>query len=306
VNAVSDLVSILIPAYNAEKWIKETIKSASEQTWPNKEIIIVDDGSSDNTFRIAREFESPSVKVITQGNKGASAARNKALSLAQGDYIQWLDADDLLAPNKIFQQLKGDDRSRNSRILLSSSFGKFYFRIQKAKFNPNELWQDLEPIDYFLKKFGGNAWIANSAWLVSRRLTEFAGPWNENLSLNDDGEYFCRVAAVCEKIKFIKEAKSYYRQANIRSLSKNTSNKARISFYLSVKLSISHLRSLEDSERTIAACTKYLERWLYHFYPEKPSISPKGDEFLCEIVHKVNSLANELGLDLAGRWSCMS
>src|SRR5688500_18155135 len=98
---MSDLVSILIPAYNAERWIAATLQSALEQTWPAVEIIVVDDGSRDQTLAVARRFEGQSLKVVTQTNMGAAAARNTALGLAQGSYIQWLDADDLLAPDKI-------------------------------------------------------------------------------------------------------------------------------------------------------------------------------------------------------------
>lgn len=98
---MSDLVSIMIPAYNSEKWITHTINSALNQTYPRKEIIIVDDGSTDNTLSIAREFESRSLKVILQSQKGASRARNKALAVCQGDFIQYLEADDMLAPDKI-------------------------------------------------------------------------------------------------------------------------------------------------------------------------------------------------------------
>src|SRR5512138_2951718 len=99
------LVSILIPAYNSEQLIEESLRSALAQSWPNKEIIVVDDGSLDRTFEVAKRFESKTLKVVTQPNQGAAAARNKAFSLSQGDYIQWLDADDLLAPEKIASQL---------------------------------------------------------------------------------------------------------------------------------------------------------------------------------------------------------
>ena len=99
------LVSILIPAYNAEEWIADTIQSAIAQTWPRKEIIVVDDGSRDRTAEVARRFASKEVAVVSTENQGAAAARNHALQLSQGDYIQWLDADDLLAPDKIERQL---------------------------------------------------------------------------------------------------------------------------------------------------------------------------------------------------------
>src|SRR5580698_4662849 len=94
------LVSIIIPSYNSENHLAETIKSALSQTWVNKEIIIIDDGSTDSSVQIAKGFES-NVKVLVQKNKGASAARNAGLKEAKGDYIQFLDSDDLLSPDKI-------------------------------------------------------------------------------------------------------------------------------------------------------------------------------------------------------------
>src|SRR5438132_2627679 len=100
------LVSILIPAFNAERWIADTIESALGQTWQRKEIIVIDDGSTDQTLAIARQFACKAVSVTTQLNQGAAAARNKALSLSQGEYIQWLDSDDLLAPDKIAKQMQ--------------------------------------------------------------------------------------------------------------------------------------------------------------------------------------------------------
>ena len=86
------LVSILIPAYNAQKWIADTLRSALDQTWESKEIIVVDDGSTDRTLEVARRFEAQGVRVFAQENQGAAAARNKAFSLSRGEYIQWLDA----------------------------------------------------------------------------------------------------------------------------------------------------------------------------------------------------------------------
>src|SRR5262245_6146422 len=94
------LVSILIPAYNAEKLIGYTLQSAVSQTWPRKEVIVIDDGSTDRTAEIARRFASTNVKVVSTLNCGLSAAVNTAYKLCQGDYIQELDADDILSPDK--------------------------------------------------------------------------------------------------------------------------------------------------------------------------------------------------------------
>ena len=112
------LVSILIPAFNAETWVADTIRSALAQTWPRKEIIVIDDGSTDRTLVVARRFASKDVAVVTQKNQGAAAARNHALALSQGDYIQWLDADDLLSPDKIAKQIQAVDEMGSTRTLL--------------------------------------------------------------------------------------------------------------------------------------------------------------------------------------------
>ena len=125
------LVSILIPAYNSQRWIADTLNSALEQTWPKKEIIVVDDGSTDRTLHIAKQFASKSVQVVCQPNQGASVARNTAFSLCQGDYIQWLDADDLLDPHKVEKQLRTLENCTSTRTLLSGAWGTLF--IEKGK-----------------------------------------------------------------------------------------------------------------------------------------------------------------------------
>src|SRR6058998_3677852 len=137
---MTPLVSILIPAFNAQEWIAETIQSALRQTWPRKEIIVLDDGSADETLVVARRFESDEVRVISQPNQGAASARNKAFSLSRGDYIQWLDADDLLSPDKVAHQMEAAQQATDGRTLFSSPWASFRFRPPKAKFVPTPLW----------------------------------------------------------------------------------------------------------------------------------------------------------------------
>ena len=134
------LVSILIPAYNAAEYIAATLESAVAQTWPHKEIVVVNDGSSDRTLEIARSFEPRGVTVVTQPNQGAAAARNAALKASRGDYIQWLDADDLLAPEKIARQIAALGPNANPRVLLSAEWGRFMYRPDRAEFTPTALW----------------------------------------------------------------------------------------------------------------------------------------------------------------------
>ncbi len=122
------LVSVCIPVYNSQRWIKQTVESALNQTYDNIEIIMVDDGSTDKSWQILEEFKNffpDKIKIFKQENKGACAARNKALRESKGDYIQWLDADDLLEKDKIEKQLKAINFVQRTDILLSGSFAKF-------------------------------------------------------------------------------------------------------------------------------------------------------------------------------------
>src|SRR6266513_3018722 len=241
---MTPLISILIPTYNAEPWIGDTIRSALAQTWPRKEIVVVDDGSTDQTLQVARQFASRDVFVVTQENQGASAARNKAFQLCQGDYIQWLDADDLLSPDKVTRQLAVAQECQDKRRLLSSGWGYFMYRPSRAQFLPTPLWCDLPPVEWLLRKMGQNLHMQTATWLVSRELTEAAGPWDTRLSLDDDGEYFCRVVIASNAIRFVADAKIFYRkQSSDRLSSIDRSDKKLESQFLSIQLHVSYLRS---------------------------------------------------------------
>jgi glycosyltransferase involved in cell wall biosynthesis len=271
---MAPLVSILIPAYNAERWIADTIKSALNQTWPRKEIVVVDDGSTEQTLQVARQFASPTVCIVSEENQGASAARNRAFELCQGDYIQWLDADDLLAPDKISKQMEAANECQSKRVLFSSAWGAFMYRVSKAQFSPTLLWCDLSPVEWLLRKMGQNLHMQTATWLVSRELTEATGPWDTRLSLDDDGEYFCRVVLASNAIRFVPDAKVFYRQPGFDRLSSiDRSYKKLESQFLSMGLHVAYLLSLEESERARAAAIDYLQTWFLCFFGERPDLA---------------------------------
>jgi glycosyltransferase involved in cell wall biosynthesis len=280
---MSELVSVLIPAYNAEKWLRITVCSVLAQTYRNVEVIIVDDGSTDDTLAAARAFEGRFVKVVTQPNMGAAAARMRALQLAQGAYVQWLDADDLLHPTKIAAQMSVVVEADDRHLLLSCPFGKFYYRPQKASFRPSSLWRDMTPREYLITRFNENVYLPIHAWLVSRELTEAAGPWTESLCLDDDGEYFCRVAAKSTGIRFVRNATVYYRVGNRQSLSSARSAKAAASLLCSKRKCIRYLLGIEDSPRSRAACLQLLQDGMPDFWSHKA------------VVAEAQTLAFELG-----------
>src|SRR5436309_2678723 len=102
---MSTLVSILIPCYNAERWIAQAIESALAQTWPDKEVIVVDDGSTDGSLHVIKQFDGR-IHWETGKNRSGNMARNRLLELARGDWLQYLDADDYLLPDKIDGQMR--------------------------------------------------------------------------------------------------------------------------------------------------------------------------------------------------------
>jgi len=273
-----ELISILIPAYNAERWLPDTVRSALAQTWPRKEIIIVDDGSKDRTFDVGRSFESKSVKVITQPNMGAPIARNRALEAAQGSFIQWLDADDLLDPEKLTRQMRVAHELGDRRVLLSCPFGTFYYRPDKAEFVETSLWRDLTPVEYLLSRFNDNVCFQTDAWLVSRELTEATGPWTDVGSPDDDGEYFCRMATKSRGVTFVRDARTYYRVGNFGSLSRRASTVALNALFRSKVKCIDYLLALEDSPRARAACVRLLQDWMPYFYPEHQDIIDQAQQ----------------------------
>ena len=278
------LVSILIPAYNAEEWISDTLRSAIAQTWERKEILVVDDGSKDRTLAIARKFESEGVRVITQPNQGAAAARNKALSSCRGDYIQYLDADDLLAPAKIALQMEALESLADRRMLVSGPWGEFMYRHDRAKFAPSALWCDLSPIEWLLRKMQFNTYMQTASWIVSRELAEEAGPWDPALLVDDDGEYFCRVILASHGVKFVPEAKVYYRNSGAGSLSYiGLSSPKMAAQWRSMKLHVGYIRSLEESQRVREGCLTYLQCWIGSFYSSRPDLVKQAEELAASL-----------------------
>jgi glycosyltransferase involved in cell wall biosynthesis/peptidoglycan/xylan/chitin deacetylase (PgdA/CDA1 family) len=280
----SSLVSILIPAFNAQEWIADTLRSAIAQTWERKEIIVVDDGSTDQTLAIARQFESDSVRIVSEKNKGAASARNTAFSLCHGDYIQWLDADDLLAPDKVARQMAELDQAGDKKTLLSSEFGKFLHYWPHAQFIRTGLWEDLSPTEWLLRKMRDNLYMQTATWLVSRKLSETSGPWNTYMLSDDDGEYFCRVLLNSTGTRFVPGSRVYYRGFRSNSLAYvGRSDRKREALWLSMKLHIGYLRSLEDTLRTREACLAYLQRNLINFYPERSDIVEQAEQIAAEL-----------------------
>ena len=269
---MNPLVSILIPVYNAEQWLSDTLKSAMAQTWPHKEIIVVDDGSTDGSLKIGRMFESNIVKVFSLPHNGQAIARNRGLLEAQGQYIQYLDADDLIAPDKIERQIVRllDEPGRaSSTCRWTRIFGA---QPADAAFELHDDFRDYDfPVEWLLQAWGGRGTMPPVAWLLSRVVVDQSGPWNETLSLCDDTEYFTRVILNSSKIAYCPDAYGYYRSGNATQSSRRD-RKSLESFFVVCRLCAGHLISFEDSPRSRRACANLWQFFAYWTYPEAPDL----------------------------------
>ncbi len=265
------VVSIVIPCHNAAPWLADTLESALAQTAPSQEIILVDDGSTDESRAIAGRFGERGVHTIAQPRRGAAAARNAGLREARGEFVQFLDADDLLSPDKIDRQVRLLEAAGPDQV-ASCAWGRFEGAPAEARFVDDAVFRDLSPVEFLLLAGDRGAMMHPAAWLAPRRLLEAAGPWDERLTLNDDGEYFCRVVLASRGIRFSADGRTYYRSRLESSLSQRADPRALRSLFLSVELFAEHLQTVEDSPRVRRSLANYYQRFVYSAYPEVPDL----------------------------------
>jgi len=274
--SASTSVSILMPSYNSALYLRAAIESALGQTWANKEIIVVDDGSTDRSLSIAREFESRGVTVISQRNRGQSAAANRALKSAHGDYIKFFDADDLIHPELIAKQMA---RLENSDTAIASAeWGRFYNdELKTFRLSPERVWRDMEPTDWLVEAWSSARPMMQCAlWLIPHKLIDRAGGWNERLSLINDFEFFTRVLCRAEQVRFASGAPVYYRSGRLGTLSKALTRRAVESALESALLGTGQLLSIRDDSPARRACANLFQDIIYTYYPDHNDLLRKA------------------------------
>ena len=121
VNKNRPLVSIIIPVYNAERYVYSTLDSVLNQTWRNLEVIVVNDGSTDRSMEVCQQFDDPRIIYVEQGNGGAATARNTGIRHARGEYLGFIDADDTWMPEKIARHMQQFDQDPDLGLVYSFS-----------------------------------------------------------------------------------------------------------------------------------------------------------------------------------------
>lgn len=213
---MKELVTVVIPTYNRAKYIEETIKSVIGQKYPNIEIIVIDDGSTDNTEQVVSKYRSQ-LTYIHQENSERGASRNHGLRLAKGKFIAFLDSDDLWLPDKISQELEMLQNNPAAGVVYSDALsidanGRQLKTIKRKTYSGRVTEKLLE-----------NNFISMSAHLAKtdfiRKISGFVE--DRNLSGSEDWEMWVRLSTITEFIYLPKTT------TKIRTHSENTMSDAK-------------------------------------------------------------------------------
>jgi glycosyltransferase involved in cell wall biosynthesis len=273
----SPKVSILMPCYNSADFIDDAIQSCIQQTYENIEIIVVDDGSSDQSVAIARKWEAQhkNIRVYQQENSGACRARNIAFEKSTGDYIMYLDADDIMSPNKINEQI-AILAGKTSDSVATCKWDRFYNDISDGTFPVYKCYKNyVLGIDLLVDLWSSGEMFAASCYLVSRQLVQQAGPWNEELKKNQDGDFFVRVLMHARSVYFCDKAKVYYRTGSYSSVSKDNS-KAKLISLLESFIGYKKILKYEDSQRTRMALARNFSLFCYLYNSKYPDLCKRA------------------------------
>jgi glycosyltransferase involved in cell wall biosynthesis len=259
-------VSIIIPLYNSEAYIAQTIDCCLAQTHDNIEIIVIENGSKDQGYQIVKSIDDKRLSVFQIPTPNAAAARNYGYHKATGTCIIFLDADDVMASNKIELQLKALSAKPEGWV-ASCAWAKFKTNTKEAVISPQKVWAIQNPVDWCLQSWMGEGMMIPGCWLIPKPIIDKAGLWNEKLSLHDDGEFMCRVLLASKGNVFVENTVVYYRQQG-NSLSRDhTSKKAAESALLVYKSYLQQILKFQDSKLARRALARNFSRFVYEYYP---------------------------------------
>jgi glycosyltransferase involved in cell wall biosynthesis len=190
--AVAPVVSVIIPCFNAAEFITETVRSVLEQSQSDLELIVVDDGSTDGSAGLVGAIGDPRLRLIRKVNAGVAAARNDALSLARGEFVAFLDADDLYLPGNLERKVEFLRRDPRFELVYSA---ESLFDSRSGSVLGRTRGRAGEALDDLLE-FRGNLIHSPSSVLARRRVLDEAGPFDPDLSTSADWELWTRIARI--------------------------------------------------------------------------------------------------------------
>ncbi len=205
-------VSVIIPTYNRARYITRAIDSVLAQTYKDWELIIVDDGSTDNTRDVVEPYlKDKRIRYVWQENRGVSAARNKGLDLAQGEYIAFLDSDDFYLPEKLMHSIEILDKYSNVVLVSSNSYVVSNAKLKEYSYREimhywNAIPKEVYPVGSFgihfnngllIKLANGSLAIMTNVVINSRPIRQIR--FRDDIWAGEDWLYWCKIAVVSHK-----------------------------------------------------------------------------------------------------------
>ncbi len=216
---MSPSVSIIIPSYNAASTVEAALDAACSQTWRELEVILVDDGSVDATADIAEAYPDERVRVIRTRQGGACKARNIGIDAAKGDYLQFLDADDVMKRDKIELQLRALMERGDALSIAYGPWHQFGDSPECAGVGLLDGRSYSKPMEWLFASMEEGFYTPPHCWLTPATVVQRAGHWDERLKQNQDGEFFARVLSVASEVIWVPFSSSYYRRLSNDSIS---------------------------------------------------------------------------------------
>ena len=212
---IKNLVTVIMPTYNTGQFLRDTIASVFHQNYRPIELLLIDDGSTDNTKEIVREWEGIAseskgfeLRYYYQKNSGAQVARNRGLDESEGEFIQYLDSDDLIHESKVATQVDYLKKNNDCGFVYSYTSGINSEGDAITKY-PISGWVLGNMVNNNLL-LGGSVWHPHSG-IFRRSVCEKLGYWNEKVKLWQDWEYSVRLGYVSEVIRHLPLVLSCYR-----------------------------------------------------------------------------------------------
>jgi glycosyltransferase involved in cell wall biosynthesis len=277
------LISIIISAFNAEKYIASTLDSVLQQTYPNIEVIVVNDGSIDNTLTIVEKYKSRGVKLTSQDNRGQDAALNLGYKHSKGEYVKFMDSDDLINPEMIELQINAILSS--SDHIAYGEWARFYHNNpSNANFEYLDYWKNTDPLEFIIARPEG-VMLQCGIMLIPRNLIDKVGGWDERLILYNDTEFFNRIILASKGVKFVKGARLYYRSGMSSSISAQKGRKYFESTLLAIDLIADQLLKKEDSIRIRTFIANLYQDRYFQLFPLYPDLCIDYKNRLLEYPH---------------------
>lgn len=265
-------VSLIIPAFNAAQHIDACIASVLAQSMNDYEIVVVDDGSTDATGEIVRAISDRRIRLVTQENRGQSAALNRGVSESRGNFIKFLDADDWINPPHVEAQLEALEGTTDA--VASCRWGYFVDEPARPQVRPEHTNKDYDdPMEWLVDSLSlDEGMMGGWMWLIPRAVWDKSGGWDERLSLNNDFDFSIRLLLRSSGIRFATDAVYSYREGLGGALSTTRGRSALESAFATTSSGCRNLLDRENSERVRRLCADRWQRWIYAFYPSHPDL----------------------------------